>query len=247
MSTSIRRFLNFFAVSNKLFLSSSLYLLLFRIITNSLLCLITSLWHHYYCIISALLSHYYIIITSFYYYYTISTFLLPIITFAITSLLRTIIILWLHTYYPLLYLQLLRIITSSLLHHYYVIITSLLRHYYVIITSLLRHYHVVITSLLRMGKSWHNYYIITRYAKSQLLILRHYYALSRLYYTRPIFTHYYMFQSPKLADVPEPTSDNHVEYGAFVDQPCVARLKKHRCYSLVCELQAWQKERSYCW
>jgi len=97
--------------------------------------------------------------------------LLPIITFTIITLLFSII--------------------TSLLHHYYVIITTsllpvitltLLR----IITLLLRHYYLNIMSLLESGHLCNNEFIITHYYISMFSLFCHYYLLLPLL---PIITY----------------------------------------------------------
>ena len=80
--------------------------------------------------------------------------------------------------------SLLHIITFAIITHYYHsllrIITSLLHHYYIIFTSFLQHFYMIVTSLLHS------------------LFLHHYYCI--YHNLGSIITHFYLFQSPELAD-----------------------------------------------
>ena len=68
------------------------------------------------------------------------------------------------TYYYNFIITYRSVIMTSLLLHYFVIITSWLQfHYYIIIKSLLHHYYVIVTSLSQMAKLCNNESIITYY------------------------------------------------------------------------------------
>ena len=100
-------------------------------------------------------------------------------------------------YYCLIISLLLPIITLALITYYYkviitycyIITTSLLHHYYIIITSLLpRENHVIMIPLLRIMQRVGLHYCI--------IITFHYVIITPGF----IITHYYLFQSPELAD-----------------------------------------------
>ena len=84
----------------------------------------------------------------------------------------------LHCYYMLLHQSLLPVITNSLLP---------------IITSLLRHYYAIITSLCNLQNSCNNGFIITYY----YIGLFHYYIIITHYV---IISHYYLLLTGQLAD-----------------------------------------------
>ena len=116
----------------------------------------------------------------------------------ITSLLRH--------YYVIITISLLPIITS-LLHHYYVIITSFLRHYYKLrhyYNFIITYYYIIITSLL------HNYNVIitsllqtAKWCNDESFIT--YYYIVCFHYNAiitiiTIITYYYVFETGQLAN-----------------------------------------------
>ena len=97
--------------------------------------------------------------------------------------------------------------------HYYnslllSIITSLLHHYYINITWLLHYYYMIVTLFLHLVL-WHYYYkreiiMITWLRVMQRASLCYYITITYSYIIitqGSIITHYYLYQSPELADV----------------------------------------------
>ena len=116
--------------------------------------------------------YYYIHLPISPYIHTVNTSLLHIITFAVI------------THYCISLLC----INSSLLHHYYIIITSLLYHFYIVITWLLLHYYIHYHYIII-----NNYYIIIMHyyvSYYYVLLQNHYYVSLHHYYS--IITHYYI-------------------------------------------------------
>ena len=73
-----------------------------------------------------------------------------------------------------------------------IIITSLLRHYYAIITSLLCHYYQLEMMNIPL------FCVMQRVSSYYYIITTSYYIITT---NIPMFTNYYIFSSPKLADV----------------------------------------------
>ena len=73
-------------------------------------------------------------------------------------------------------------------------------YFYTVNTSLLHHCYIIVTSLLQMG----NHVVIIPLSCVMQRVSLYYYTIITYYYViisqGPIITHYYLFQSPKLAD-----------------------------------------------